>query len=256
MRAILTYHSIDPSGSPISCHPDAFDRHIAWLTSGRLRVTTIETLLTLPPSADAVALTFDDAFVNFRDVAVPRLRAHDLPATLFVVADRAGSTNDWSGRRDPAIPQLPLLDWDSLARLAGQGVTLGSHTRTHPDLTTIDRALLGDEIHGAADIIERRTGCRPDTFAYPYGRVDAYTSRVVSSVFSCACTTEFRPLGRVEDPALLPRLDMYYFQRFDGLEARGTRPFTTRITVRRALRRARREGTRAVTALRNWRTAG
>ena len=30
MRAILTYHSIDASGSPISCAPDAFGRHVSW----------------------------------------------------------------------------------------------------------------------------------------------------------------------------------------------------------------------------------
>ena len=40
MRAILTYHSIDESGSPISVDPDAFRRHVRWLASGRVRVTT------------------------------------------------------------------------------------------------------------------------------------------------------------------------------------------------------------------------
>ena len=38
MRAILTYHSIDDSGSPISIAPADFRRHLDWLTSGRVPV--------------------------------------------------------------------------------------------------------------------------------------------------------------------------------------------------------------------------
>jgi peptidoglycan/xylan/chitin deacetylase (PgdA/CDA1 family) len=253
MRAILTYHSIDTSGSPISCHPDAFDRHIAWLSGGGARVTTVDELIALPPTVDAVALTFDDAFVNFRDVAAPRLRAHGLPATLFVVADCAGSTNDWGGRGAEGIPRLPLLDWDALAALAEKGVSLGSHTRTHSDLVGLPPRILEEEVHGSADIIERRTGMRPSVFAYPYGRVDAHASSVVSRVFPHACTTEFRTLGEHECPVLLPRLDMYYFQRPGGLEQWGTAALTTRIAMRRELRRVRHLAGHAATAMHSWR---
>ena len=34
MRGILTYHSVDPSGSPISIDEKAFRAHVAWLASG------------------------------------------------------------------------------------------------------------------------------------------------------------------------------------------------------------------------------
>ena len=89
MRAILMYHSIDTSGSTVSCHPDAFDRHVRWLSSGRVAVTSIEGLLALPSSMDAVAITFDDGFVNFRDIAAPRLLANGLTSTVFVVSEQS-----------------------------------------------------------------------------------------------------------------------------------------------------------------------
>ena len=38
MRAVLTYHSIDDSGSPISVRRDAFQRHVKWLASGQVAV--------------------------------------------------------------------------------------------------------------------------------------------------------------------------------------------------------------------------
>src|SRR5581483_6893264 len=80
MRAILTYHSIDESGSVISVGRETFAAQAAWLASGRVRVTTVDELLALPPDADAVALTFDDGFQNFADTAVPVLERHGLRA--------------------------------------------------------------------------------------------------------------------------------------------------------------------------------
>ena len=236
MRAILMYHSIDTSGSTVSCHPDAFDRHVRWLSSGRVEVTSIEGLLAMPPSMDAVAITFDDGFVNFRDIAAPRLLANGLTSTVFVVSEQAGRTNAWD-RREPDIPQQPLLDWPALARLREQGVMLGSHSRTHANLTTLSRARIEEELCGSVEIIERETGARPATFAYPYGRVNAQAAAVAERVFRYACTTEFRLLDAGARLARLPRLDAFYFQEPGLLESWGTRRFETFIRRRHRQRR-------------------
>jgi peptidoglycan/xylan/chitin deacetylase (PgdA/CDA1 family) len=236
MRAILMYHSIDTSGSTVSCHPDAFDRHVRWLSSGRVEVTSVEGLLALPPSTDAVAITFDDGFVNFGDIAAPRLLANGLASTVYVVAEHAGRTNEWD-RREPHIPQQPLLDWPALARLREQGVTLGSHSRTHANLATLSRAHIEEEVCGSVEIIERETGARPTTFAYPYGRVNAQAARVVERVFRYACTTEFRLLDAGAPLARLPRLDAFYLQEPGLLESWGTRRFETFIRQRHRQRR-------------------
>lgn len=228
MRAILMYHSIDSSGSTVSCHPDAFDRHVRWLSSGRVEVTSLEGLLALPSSTDAVAITFDDGFANFRDIAAPRLLANGLPSTVFVVAEHAGRTNAWD-LREPHIPQQPLLDWPALARLREQGVTLGSHSRTHANLATLTHARIEEEVCGSVEIIERETGARPTTFAYPYGRVNAQAAAVVARVFRYACTTEFRLLDAGARLARLPRLDAFYFQEPGLLESWGTQRFETFI---------------------------
>ena len=65
MKAILTYHSVDASGSVISIDPEAFDGHIRWLASHRTAVVPLSELLALRDDTDAVAITFDDAFTNF-----------------------------------------------------------------------------------------------------------------------------------------------------------------------------------------------
>ncbi len=239
MRAILTYHSIDTSGSPISCHPEAFAHHVEWLASGRVRVTTIEELLELPDHADAVALTFDDGFVNFGDVAAPRLLEYGLPVTVFVVAALAGKTNSWDTGPRRATPDLPLLDWPALTRLQEAGVTIGAHGLTHRSLPGLEPEQIEDELHGAADWIESRGGRRPSLFAYPYGHWDAGSAQAVARAFTWACTTEFQPLGISPRSLALPRLDMYYFQRPGSLDNWGTQGFRARLTLRHGLRRAR-----------------
>jgi peptidoglycan/xylan/chitin deacetylase (PgdA/CDA1 family) len=239
MRAILTYHSIDDSGSPISIDAKAFERQVRWLASGRVRVTTIEGLLRLPADTDAVAITFDDGFENFGTVAAPLLRAHGLPVTLFVVADAAGSTNAWGGVRKPGIPTLPLLDWDALGRLADEGVTLGGHGRTHRPLAGLRGAALADEVAVSAERIGREIGVRPRAFAYPYGSYDAAAAATVATYFSHACTTELRPLADADRPHELPRLDAYYFREPGRLERWGSAAFNRHLWVRARARWAR-----------------
>ena len=253
MRAILTYHSIDASGSPISCHPEAFDRHVRWLTSGRVTVTSIDVLIRLPEWADAVALTFDDAFANFAELAAPKLLGAGLACTLFVVSDAAGRTNAWGGRHERGIPELRLLDWSELLRLQEQGVALGSHSRTHPDLTALDPSRLEDEVVGSADVIARETGRRPSTFCYPYGRVDELSAAVVSRTFRYACMTEFRALPDDVAVARLPRLDAFYFERPGLLETWGTPSFSRFVRRRRQLRRIRRAVITPAKRLVSWR---
>lgn len=237
MRAILTYHSLDPSGSPISVSPDEFRRQVEWLASGRVRVVPLPDLLRLPPSAHAVALTFDDGFRNFGEIAGPLLRDYSLPATLFVVAGHAGGTNAWGGRPDPRVPTLPLLDWAELGRLAEQGVRLGGHTRTHPHLTRVAAAQLEDELRGAAETILAETGRGPEEFAYPFGDVNPAVAAAVRQVYALGCTTELRWVRPAEDRVLLPRLDMYYLRAPGALEGWGTRSFAGGIWVRGQARR-------------------
>lgn len=241
MRAILTYHSIDGSGSAISVAPDEFRRHVDWLASGTVRVLTLEQIAAEPAGDDdAVAITFDDAFRNFGELAVPLLAERRLPATVFVVADAVGRDNRWGGRSEPNIPDLPLLDWDGLARAAERGISLGGHTRTHPRLTTVDGARLAAEVAGSRATIAARTGTAPTTFAYPYGACDQRVAAVVRRSFALACTTELRPLTAVEDPMFLPRLDAYYFRAPGALERWGSPRQRCVIAARAAGRSLRR----------------
>ena len=239
VRAILTYHSIDESGSPISISPTQLRAHLEWLASSVCRVVPLETLHDLPPSADAIALTFDDGFRNFKECAAPLLIEYGLPATLFVVTDAVGGTNAWRGCADAGIPVLPLLSWHELGRLAECGVSLGAHTRTHARLSKLTDAAVFDEIAGSRQRLRSETGCTARSFAYPYGDVDERAAAVVKTQFGLGCTTELRPLGTTEDVSRLPRLDAYYLRAPQRLESWGSRRFESMLRMRRYGRQLR-----------------
>jgi peptidoglycan/xylan/chitin deacetylase (PgdA/CDA1 family) len=240
MRAILTWHSVDASGSPISVTPDEFRRQVAWLVSGRVRVVSVGRLLDLPNESNAVALTFDDGFVNFATEAAPILREHALPVTLFVVTGRAGADNRWRGRGDPGIPALPLLDWDQLGRLHESGVSLGAHSVHHRRLTRLARDEVEAELAQSAAELERRVGERPEGFAYPYGAADETVRGIAGRHYRWACTTDLRPLPAGAPPLGLPRLDAWYLRDPARLAHWGTPRFRTWLWYRRQGRRLRR----------------
>jgi len=240
MRAILTYHSIDESGSAISISEDVFRAQIAWLAKSDVRVVSLDALMRLPSDANAVALTFDDGFVSFGDVAAPLLADHGMPSTLFVVADAAGRTNRWPGRTDRGVPELPLLGWTELGRLREQHVEIGAHTRSHVNLARLTNGRLHDEIVGGAERIRTETGYAPAVFAYPYGAVSDAAVGLVSSRFAWGCTTEMRSVSANEARALLPRIDMFYLRESGQLERWGTARFRYHLKLRAGARLVRR----------------
>ncbi|MCI0435407.1 MAG: polysaccharide deacetylase family protein [Gemmatimonadetes bacterium] len=240
MRAILTYHSIDASGSVISIDRATFQRHVSWLAGAGLRAIGLDRLLELPPQESGVAITFDDAFANFATDAWPVLRDSGHDVTLFVPTGHAGGTNAWEADGRHGIPVQPLLDWNALGRLAEEGVTLGSHGVAHLRLTEASDAQLAEELDRSAAQITHETGVAPQSFAYPYGMVDARVAEAAGRRYRFAVTTEHRVLRAREDARRLPRLDSFYLRRPGRIERWGSAGFRRAVTWRNRMRRLRR----------------
>ncbi len=206
--AILTYHSIDCSGSPISIPPHALRMHLDVLAGAGVRVAPLAEAAVVPGS---VALTFDDGFRNFLDHALPMLEARHLPATVFVVSAHCGKHNDWPSQ--PAgIERRPLMDWADLRDLAKRGIVIGGHSVSHPDLTILDDAALRSELADCRARIEDRAGVAVEAFAYPYGLSDARVRSAAAAHYRLAVGTTLRFTGRGDDPFDLPRIDAYYLR--------------------------------------------
>jgi peptidoglycan/xylan/chitin deacetylase (PgdA/CDA1 family) len=235
-RAILTYHSIDPSGSPVSVDVAAFRHHVDWLASGAVAAVPLERILALT-GRDAVAITFDDAFLSLATTGWPLLRERGLPATVFVPTGRVGSDNSWGGRKEAGIPELTLCGWDDLARMAEEGLAIGSHTASHAHLDQLGEDDVRSELAESAAEIERRLGVRPRAFCYPYGDYDDRAVRIAAETYDLSVTTDLRLLGEWEHPHRLPRLDAFYYRNNRHLEAWGSGPFLRHLWLRAAARR-------------------
>ena len=202
--AILTWHSLDESGSPISISPRKF---LAQLDALHKAGTAIVPLGELLHHDNAVALTFDDGFLNFYEQALPALLERCLPAALFVVNDFVGKHNNWP-TQPLGVPQLPLLDWRQILEAKAAGIEIGAHTATHPYLYRLTHSGQQAEIIQAKLELEERLGQPVESFAYPYGASDARSRILVEEHFSRAVTTRFRYAEESAAPFDLPRLDV------------------------------------------------
>ena len=62
------------------------------------------------------------------------------------------------------------MTWDDVRALAGAGMDIESHTRTHRVLDTLDRDQLRDELVGSRRDLEAQLGRPIRAIAYPVGR--------------------------------------------------------------------------------------
>jgi len=81
----------------------------------------------------------------------------------------------WVHTADAA--ELTPMSWDDLGELAERGWEVGSHTRTHPLLSTLSDDMLADELEGSFQECLERMGRPIRAIAYPYGDVDARVAR-------------------------------------------------------------------------------
>lgn len=118
-----------------------------------------------------VAVTFDDALVGLHRSGVEVLRDLGVPATVFVVSRRLGTTSpEWYPGSDRTMTDAELLD------VVAAGVAVGSHTRTHRDLPPLDPTALDSELAGSREDLEQLVGVPVDLLAYPRGHFSSEVS--------------------------------------------------------------------------------
>jgi len=100
------------------------------------------------------------------------------------------------------------LTEEELKRLGTEeSIEIGAHTVTHPLLATLPIEEQRAEIARSKACLERILGRAVTTFAYPHGSFEADTMSLLrSSQFTCACTSDPRPVWPGDELLCLPRL--------------------------------------------------
>ncbi len=242
---ILTYHSIDTSGSVISISPTCFENTMRGLLEAGFEAVDLETWISTGGQGPerGFAVTFDDGLASSLRAAEV-LANLGIPATMFLVSGRMSGDNRWPGQ-PPGIPRLDVISWRDARDLRAAGVRFGAHSQTHPDLRQLDDAAVLDEMQASRDAIESRLGEPCRLFAYPYGRSSPRIQRLARNRFEAAVGTRLDLAEIGENPFDLPRLDAYYLRDRRSLDALISGRWREHSRVARWLRSAR-QGARHV----------
>lgn len=208
---ILSYHSLDDLGTPLSVSPSLFAAQMATLAGEGCTTFTMSQVARhfsenkpFPPRA--VAITFDDGFASVAEVALPVLNRYSLHATAYIITGMIGRLTRWVDRGAP-LPSLPILSWAQIEQLHTNGIEIGAHSITHGFLTQYSDAQLQDELQTPRALLEQRLGKQVTAFAYPQGD---YDSRVVQATrragYATATTVDQGRANLHSDMFALPRL--------------------------------------------------
>jgi peptidoglycan/xylan/chitin deacetylase (PgdA/CDA1 family) len=167
---ILYYHRVSADRDPLAVTPAAFRDQMDALAASGQRVVDLYDIddVTLEPGEAAIALTFDDGYRDVLENALPVMREHCFPSTVFVVPGAIAGTTSFSWYAPGTMPAV--AGWDELRAAEREGfVRFEPHTLTHPVLTTLTREQARQEIAGSVEAVERELGRPARLFCYPGG---------------------------------------------------------------------------------------
>ncbi|MUL38741.1 polysaccharide deacetylase [Gloeocapsopsis sp. AAB1 = 1H9] len=114
----------------------------------------------------------------------------------------------WSSAEPANRPTHRCLSLaEAIALEQGGLIEVGSHTVTHPLLSTLPLSLQQDEIEQSKARLEEIVGHAVSSFAYPHGNYTAETATLVRQAgFACACSTAADTVWQHTDCFQLPRV--------------------------------------------------
>lgn len=170
---ILMYHHVrvnpDPTdkiGANLSVTPEDFEDQMAFLADHGYRSVSLRDLDSLEPGQPgAVIITFDDGYADVYESAWPVLLRHGFKATIYAVTDLVGVRGH--------------VTWKQLREMAASGMTVGSHSVDHSDLTALNGHQLRFQLIESRSTLELALNRPVLDFCYPSG---AYNSIVEAGV--------------------------------------------------------------------------
>jgi len=145
-----------------------------------------------------VEVTFDDAFANLQDNAIPVIKQYQLPATVFAVAENLGGIPRWQMPASHPEREEKIMTAEQLTALCNNGlIKIGSHTMTHPDLTSVPAEQIKCELRDSRTKLETMLGRPVEDLALPHG---AYNQAVLNAAKEAGYKNIFTLDPKVVDP--------------------------------------------------------
>ncbi|MFT6734609.1 MAG: peptidoglycan/xylan/chitin deacetylase (PgdA/CDA1 family) [Polaribacter sp.] len=158
----LMYHGVHNSAQcegnydgvySVSC--TTFCQHLNWLQQSNYQAVTLEQALT-QKIQNPVIITFDDGDVSNYLVAFPELVKRGMLAEFYI-------TTDW-------INTQGYMSEQQLKEMHNAGMSIQSHSKSHPYLSDINSAELYNELMISKNRLDEITNDNVHTIALPGGR--------------------------------------------------------------------------------------
>ncbi len=153
---------------------EMFAHFVRWLKSNA-EVVPVQQLMREGTKRTAIAgrrslaaLTFDDGHLDNYTNVYPLLQSLGLPATFFIPTGLIGRRNG--------------ITSSMIRELSSSGFVIGSHSVTHPVLTSLSRTEVRQELRDSRTMIEDLTGLACRELAYPYGSFNQITMALAEEV--------------------------------------------------------------------------
>lgn len=208
---ILQYHHVsDTTPKSTSITPEQFEVHLQYLKDKNFKVLPLSELMnaiknqqTLPDKA--VAITFDDAYIDLLTQAKSLLDKYGFPYTIFV--------NPAVITRNDKKTSSHYLSWQQLKTMADEGVIIANHGDEHDSLVRLPEGISqqqwltqqGESLLKAEAIIKEKTGHSWRYFAYPYGEYDIAIQNWLKKLNFIGFSQQSGAIGLATDLTSIPR---------------------------------------------------
>lgn len=170
---ILLYHHIRTIDKPgrYDVSPETFEMQLQYLRQWGYTSITIEQLVNALKYSDPlperpVVITFDDGALDVYQNAFPIMQKLGFVGTFYIVSNRLKSAD--------------FVNVNQLREMIAAGWEIGSHSRSHIDLTLNHEAINTEALQAKRELIDA-IGYPVNSFAYPFGMIDPVVGNHISS---------------------------------------------------------------------------
>lgn len=166
---ILVYHDISDKDNQYCVSAEEFEWQMNFLKENGFRFITYDML-----KADAVdyreknvLISFDDARLGALKHAKEVLKKNDIPIMMFIASSYQEKTSEGVYEDDISA----FMTWDDLKEwMAEGGISIGAHSHSHLDMSTLTEEEIEKEIKTNNEIVFGKLGVACKDFAFPYGK--------------------------------------------------------------------------------------
>ena len=179
-------HSISYDNTPLTYSPDKLESFIRYFLSKDFVFISILDINN-HHYKKSIALTFDDGYLDNYTILNDILVKYNIPATIYIATGFISSSFT-----DSSFNTYKIMSDDQIKELSNsKHITIGAHTVNHKRLDKLSYDEQYCEVKNSVEYLNKLTGKEVLTFAYPKGRYNENTLKIVKNLNLNCPTVEY-----------------------------------------------------------------